>query len=141
MGTAALWIARLALAVPVAVHGTTKITRRDMFIAKFDLAPELASLAAFAELAGVFGVVAGGIALTRTMPAPLRTLGLVASWLGVVAIASVQIAAITLVHWPKWFYYLGGMEFNLVLLALGLIVALGSWAHYRQGVIHGTRQR
>lgn len=141
--TTATWIARLALAVPMGVHGSVKITERADLLAKFDalLTPALATLATLAELGAAAGIVLGGLALNRNMPAAVRTLGLAASWLAVAAIAAVQIPAIVLIHWPQWMYFSGGMEYNLVLLALGAIVALGSWAQHQQRRTHGPIHR
>lgn len=114
-----MWIARLVLAGVMIPHGLGKFISMSAFMAKFDLGMTITVLTGIAELAGAAGVLLGGL---RSPPAWLTNL---ATWLGVLAIATVQVGAIVYDHWGRFFYFLGGVEYNLVLLALCLIVLLG----------------
>ncbi|MDN5917038.1 MAG: hypothetical protein L0I76_18355 [Pseudonocardia sp.] len=112
-----LLVARLLLTLVFVPHALGKIVAFDAFAEKFGLPTVLIALLCFSELAGVVGVLLGGI--VREPFARWMT------WLGALSIAVGQVAAVVVVHAPRWFVYSGGMEFNVVLIGLCLMLVLG----------------
>lgn len=120
------WFARLALAVAILPHGVTKFSRTDDFMSKFDLSETVSYLSGIAELGGIAAILLGGYLICRG----LRSLGLASTSLGLAGIATIQVGAITTVHWGEWWYYLRpvpGIEYNVVLLLLCAIVMIASF--------------
>jgi len=115
--TRVLAVARVLLVIVMITHAFGKIQGFDAFADKFNLPPVVIGLLTFAELAGAAGVAIGGF-----IPG---TLGVLATWLGAFAIAITQVGAIVVVHWPNWFYFSNGFEYNFVLLGLCLMLVLG----------------
>lgn len=100
-------LVRLAIVVAILPHAVAKFVLFNEFTDKFDLPTVIAILADSAEFLGVLGIVGGGL---------FRKWWLTA--LGALGIAVVQVGAIATVHWPVWFYYRYGMEYNVVILLL-----------------------
>lgn len=118
-----LILPRAVLVLVMMFHGIGKFYALDSFQNKFDLPASLGILAGVAEvLASVglsFGVVVNG------------KFGSAVTILGTAAIAMVQVPAIFLAHWGEFFYFTGGMEYNLVILALCATIAIGTVLSYR----------
>lgn len=112
-----LWIPRLLLLAVFVTHGFGKITAFQAFQEKFVLPTPIVVLLIMAELGGAVGVVTGGLLPGR--------LGLYATYAGCFTIAVSQVGAIAYARWPQWFEQYSGMEYNVVLLGLCLLLALG----------------
>jgi len=113
------WLPRVAFASVFLFHGIGKFGDMAGFAAMMGLPLFVAILVALAEIAGGLGVLAGA-ALRR-------------DWLtrlGGLATVPLLIGAIAMVHWGQWSFVasdshpMGGMEFQVLLLALGLQYAL-----------------
>lgn len=117
MTAAAHWVLRIALAAVFIPHGLGKFLYTTAFTEKFDLPAALSLAAGAAELAGAGGILAGGF-LARHRAGSWLT------QLGATAIIVVQVGAITVAHWPAWLYFVGGMEYNVVLIAVCLYLLL-----------------
>jgi putative oxidoreductase len=109
------WLPRLAFASVFLFHGIGKFADMAGFAAMMGLPIYIAALVALAEVGGGLAVLAGA--------------GLRQDWLtrlGSLVTVPVMLGAIALVHWGKWSFVvsdshpIGGMEFQVVLLALGL---------------------
>jgi putative oxidoreductase len=113
------WLPRTAFAAVFLFHGLGKFADMAGFASMMGLPFAVAVLVALAEVAGGLGVLAGALLrrgwLTR---------------LGGLATVPVMIGAIAMVHWGQWSFVasdshpMGGMEFQVLLLALGLWYAL-----------------
>jgi putative oxidoreductase len=112
------WLLRIAFASVFISHGIGKFIDLSGFSQMMELSLPVATLVAFAELAGGIGVIAG--AFTRDIVTRLAGL----------AIAPVMVGAIVLVHWPRWSFApsdshpMGGMEFQVVLLLIAVYFLL-----------------
>jgi len=111
--TYAGWLLRIALASVFIFHGVSKA------MGLIEGAPvpmgqtfEIWALVTFAEVAGGFGILLGGILPGRFGDIITRLSGL--------AIVPVMIGAIAMVHWPNWSFARNGMEFQVVLLLIAL---------------------
>lgn len=109
------WLPRLAFASVFLFHGIGKFADLAGFAGMMGLPVFIAALVALAEVGGGLAVIAGG-ALRRDW---LTKLG------GLVTVP-VMLGAIAMVHWGQWSFVasethpMGGMEFQVLLLALGL---------------------
>ncbi|MCF7992871.1 MAG: DoxX family protein [Thiohalocapsa sp.] len=109
------WLLRAGFASVFLFHGVGKFADMAGFAAMMGLPVFVAWLVALAEVGGGLAVLAGGSMrrdwLTR---------------LGGLAVVPVMIGAIAMVHWPQWSFVasethpMGGMEFQVVLLLMGL---------------------
>ncbi len=113
------WLVRLPFAAVFLFHGVGKFADMAGFAAMMELPLFAAWLVALAEIAGGLGILIGGV---------LRT-GLVTR-LGGLATVPVMLGAIVMVHWGQWSFVasdthpMGGMEFQVLLLGIGLWFAL-----------------
>jgi putative oxidoreductase len=119
------WLPRVAFASVFLFHGIGKLADVGAFAGMMNLPLFAAWLVTLAELSGGLAVLAGPLLrrdwLTR---------------LGGLAVVPVMLGAIVMVHWGHWSFVpteshpMGGMEFQVVLLMMGLwFAALGN----RQG--------
>lgn len=112
------WLLRLSLAAVFSYHGYTKFTQGPMQSKMLGVPLTLLLLGGLAELGGATLLVIGGFGID------------VATRLGGVAIAPVMIGAIAKFHWSQWSFVasdahpMGGMEFQVTLLAIALFFAL-----------------
>lgn len=116
------WLLRLPLAATFLYHGVTKFPNIAAG-AEFMGLPFVVWLAvALGEIAVGAGIVAGALIPSR--------LGDVATRASGAGIAVIMIGAIALVHWGQWSalpsesHPVGGMEFQVLLLAAGVFFAL-----------------
>lgn len=110
-------------------HGVAKITRAIDFENKFDLSRNITYAASSAELSGAFGLFLAGALFfaSQTSPSPIQVIHRIVTALSIAAILVVQVGAIVTVHAGHgWFYFAGGVEYNVVLLSLLLLVTLCS---------------
>jgi len=117
------WLLRIALASVFIFHGVSKANG----LYQGDPVPtgqsfEVWAAVTFAELAGGIGIIIGGL---------LRGwLGDIITRLSGLAIVPVMAGAIYMVHWGRWSFTpteghpMGGMEFQVVLLLIGLFFLL-----------------
>jgi len=115
LAAAAHWLPRLAFAGVFLFHGVGKFPDLAGFAGMMGLPVPVALLVALAEMAGGLGILAGPLLrrdwITR---------------LGGLATVPVMIGAIGMVHLGQWSFVasdthpMGGMEFQVLLLALGL---------------------
>ncbi len=117
------WLLRIALAAVFIFHGVSKANG----LYQGNPAPmgqsfEVWAAVTFGELAGGIGIIIGGL---------LRGwLGDIITRLSGVAIVPVMAGAIYMVHWGRWNFVpsdshpMGGMEFQVVLLLMGLFFLL-----------------
>ncbi|PWE18684.1 hypothetical protein DDZ18_03580 [Marinicauda salina] len=116
------WLLRVALASVFVFHGAQKFADLEGGAAMMGLPMLVWALVGLAELAGGLGVLAGGLVAGR--------LGDLATRLGGLAIIPVMLGAIAMVHWGRWSFTpsdshpMGGMEFQVVLLLIGLFFAV-----------------
>ena len=114
------WLLRAALASVFLYHGLQKffVMGIEGFAGMMGLPLVVAALVALAEVLGGAGILAGATVRGR--------LGDLATRLSGLAIAPVLIGAIAMVHWGRWSFApsethpMGGMEFQVVLLLIGL---------------------
>jgi len=117
------WLLRIALASVFIFHGISKV---QGLIAGGAIPMghsfEVWALVAFAELAGGLGIILGGLLAGFIGDAVTRLSGL--------AVVPVMLGAIAMVHWPRWSFTpseshpMGGMEFQVVLLLIGLFFVI-----------------
>jgi putative oxidoreductase len=109
------WLLRAALASVFLFHGVGKLLGLTGFANMMGLPIWAAALVAFAETAAGAGIILG----------PIVGSALITRLAGV-AIIPVMVGAITMVHWGRWSFTpsdthpMGGMEFQVVLLLIGL---------------------
>ena len=117
------WLLRASLAGVFLFHGVQKFAMGiEGFAGMMGLPLFVAALVALAEVLAGAGIIAG---------ATVRgTLGDLATRLAGVAIVPVMLGAIAMVHWGQWSFVasdshpMGGMEFQVVLLLLGVYFAI-----------------
>lgn len=113
---------RAAFAAVFVFHGVSKFMNLEGGAQMMGQPVLVWALVAFAELAGGAGLLAGRAIPGRVGDAVTRLAG--------AAIVPVMLGAIAMVHWGRWNFApseshpMGGMEFQVVLLALGLFYAL-----------------
>ena len=116
------WGLRAAFAGIFLFHGLSKLADLEGGAAMMGLALPVWALVALAETAAGAGILVGGVARGRIGDAITRLSGL--------AVVPVMIGAIATVHWGRWSFVpseihpMGGMEFQVLLVALGLAYAL-----------------
>lgn len=117
-GRYAHWLLRLSLASVFLYHGLPKFQDLAGFAGMIDIPVWAAALVALAEVGGSLALLVGGFwngILTK---------------IGGSVLVPVLIGAIWMVHWGQWGFMateshpLGGMEFQVVLLALALFFAI-----------------
>ncbi|ROU01151.1 DoxX family protein [Histidinibacterium lentulum] len=115
---AAHWLPRLAVAGVFLYHGVTKFPGLAETAAFMGMPVFVWALVAIGEVAAGLGLLFGGAVTTRAGDLATRVSGAV--------IAVIMVGAIWLVHWGQWSnipsetHPMGGMEFQTLLLALGL---------------------
>ncbi|MCB1787105.1 MAG: hypothetical protein KDJ33_12700 [Gammaproteobacteria bacterium] len=116
-----LWFVRIPFAITFAGHGAGKLLMPQATAELLELPLALSLFVGVVEVLVGIGAVAGGIA-----GVPLR------AWvnrLTAVAAVPVLLGAIALAHWPRWSFVaseshpLGGMEFQVLLLGVALLLA------------------
>lgn len=112
------WLIRIQLAAIFLYHGAIKFPMAEMMANGMGMPLFMVYMLAMAELlAGLF-LVAGAL----FNPILTRISG------GIIAV--VMAGAVMMVHWPQWGFVateskpMGGMEFQLLVLLLGLLFAL-----------------
>jgi len=118
------WLLRAALASVFLFHGLQKffVMGVDGFAGMMGLPIVAAFLVALAETLAGAGILAGATVRGR--------LGDIATRLSGLAIVPVMLGAIAMVHWGRWSFApaethpMGGMEFQVVLLLIGLFFAI-----------------
>ncbi len=112
------WLIRLSLAGTFVFHGLAKFPSAEMMAQMMNMPLIMVYMLALAEtLAGLF--ILGGALFNEILT---RISGAI--------IAVVMAGAIIMVHWPRWSFVatetkpMGGMEFQLLVLLLGLLFAL-----------------
>jgi putative oxidoreductase len=114
-GRHAHWLPRIAFASVFLFHGGAKLADVAGFAGMMGLPPAAAWLVTVAELAAGLGVLMGPL-LRRDWITRLAGL----------AIVPVMLGAVAMVHWGQWSFVpsdshpMGGMEFQIVLLLMGL---------------------
>jgi len=109
------WLIRLPFASVFLFHAIGKFADMAAFASMMDLPLFVAWLVALAELGTGLGVLIGGV-----LPN-----GLVTRLAGLASVP-VLVGAIVMVHWGQWSFVasdshpMGGMEFQVLLLAIGL---------------------
>ncbi len=114
------WLLRAALTSVFLFHGLHKflVPGIEGFAGMMDMPVAIAAGVALAEVLGGAGMIAGATIRGRLGDLVTRLSGLV--------LAPVMIGAIAMVHWGQWSFVasqthpMGGMEFQVVLLLLGL---------------------
>jgi putative oxidoreductase len=120
------WLPRIGFASVFLFHGGAKLADVAGFAAMMNLPLAAAWLVTFAELAAGLGVLIGTL-LRRDWITRLAGL----------AAVPVMLGAIVMVHWGQWSFVasdshpMGGMEFQVVLLLLGLWFAAVGNRHPR----------
>lgn len=113
------WLLRVGFAGVFLFHGVGKLAGPAQFAEMMQLPLLVAVLVALAEVGGGIAVLAGGVLHRDWMT---RIGGLVT--------VPVLIGAIAMVHWGQWTFVateshpMGGMEFQVVLLLMGLYFAI-----------------
>lgn len=108
------WLLRLAFASVFLFHGIGKVVDVGGFAQMMGLSFPVAALVTFAEVAAGIGIIVGGFGR--------ETITRLAALAGI----PVLIGAIVMVHGPRWSFTpaegfpMGGMEFQVVLLLIGL---------------------
>ncbi len=118
------WLLRAGLASVFLFHGLQKFLVMGIagFAGMMGLPLAVAFLVAAAEVLAGAGILAGS--------AVRGPIGDLATRLSGLAIAPVMLGAIAMVHWGQWSFAaseshpMGGMEFQVVLLLMGLYFAL-----------------
>ena len=118
------WLLRAGLASVFLYHGIAKFTLMGIagFAGMMGLPLAVALLVALAEVLAGAGILAGS--------AVRGPLGDLATRLSGLAVVPVMLGAIAMVHWGQWSFAaseshpMGGMEFQVVLLLMGLYFAL-----------------
>ena len=106
------WLLRISLASVFIYHGVVKVMDLGAFSQMVGLSTPVAVLVTLAEIAGGVGILVG--AFTNDLITRLAGL----------AIVPVMIGAIVMVHWGRWDFMAGGMEFQVVLLLIALFFLL-----------------
>ncbi len=106
------WLLRISLASVFIYHGVVKVMDLGAFSQMVGLSTPVAVLVTLAEIAGGVGILVG--AFTNDLITRLAGL----------AIVPVMIGAIVMVHWGRWDFMAGGMEFQVVLLLTALFFLL-----------------
>ena len=106
------WLLRISLASAFIYHGVVKVMDLGAFSQMVGLSTPVAVLVTLAEIAGGVGILVG--AFTNDLITRLAGL----------AIVPVMIGAIVMVHWGRWDFMAGGMEFQVVLLLIALFFLL-----------------
>ena len=114
------WLLRAAIASVFFFHGLQKFLGAGIegFSSMMGLPVLIAFLVAAAEVLGGAGILAGGVMRSRLGDAITRLSG--------AAVVPVMAGAIIMVHWGRWNFTpteahpMGGMEFQAVLLLIGL---------------------
>ncbi len=121
------WLLRAAFASVFVFHGASKFMNLEGGAQMMGQPLLIWALVAFAELAGGVGILAG-----RGLPGQV---GDAVTRLAGAAVIPVMLGAIAMVHWGRWNFVpseshpMGGMEFQVVLLALGLFYVLRGNRH------------
>ena len=102
------WLLRISLASVFIYHGVVKVMDLGAFSQMVGLSTPVAVLVTLAEIAGGVGILVG--AFTNDLITRLAGL----------AIVPVMIGAIVMVHWGRWDFMAGGMEFQVVLLLIAI---------------------
>ncbi|WP_424985923.1 DoxX family protein [Microbulbifer sp. S227A] len=116
------WLLRFAVSATFLFHGLGKLADLSGSAEDFGLSPGILGVATVVELAAPLALIAGG-AMTGQWGDLLTRLG------GLLAIV-VLIGAISVAHWGQWSFApsdthpLGGMEFQVTLLAISLFFML-----------------
>ena len=117
--TAIAWLPRLSLAATFLYHGLTKLPDLAGGAAYLGMSVALFTLVALVEAGAGLALIAGGALRTR--------LGDLLTRAGGAGVAAIMLGAIALVHWGQWSvipsesHPAGGMEFQVLMLALGLV--------------------
>lgn len=113
------FLLRFVLASVFLFHGGGKLADVSAFAQMMNMNLAVAWLVTLAEVLGGLGIIVGAF---------MRS-GLVTRLSGA-AIVPVMVGAIALVHWPRWSFTpsdshpMGGMEFQVSLLLIGLYFAI-----------------
>ena len=127
---AAEWLPRLSVAATFLYHGITKFPNLEGMAGYLGLPVALFTLVAIVEVGAGLALIAGG--------ALRSALGDILTRLGGAGVAVIMVGAIALVHWGQWSngpteaHPAGGMEFQTLLLALGLM-----WLARGNRALHG----
>lgn len=119
---AAHWLLRFALSTTFLFQGLTKLGDLEASAQTFDLSPRVLAMASGVELLVPAGMLLGGLITSQIGDILTRLAGL-----GAIVIL---IGAISVVHWGQWSFApsethpLGGMEFQVTLIAISLYFAL-----------------
>lgn len=117
------WLVRLAFASTFIGHGAGKLLMPAASAQMLELPLVLVVLVGLAEVLAGVGAIVGGIDRFPRHALVDRLAGLAA--------APVLLGAIAMVHWPRWSFVateshpMGGMEFQLLLLAVALYLLSG----------------
>lgn len=117
------WVPRTLVAAALMFHSFDHFQHLEAFAAMMDIPQALAFLGAYLEAAAALLLLAGGFA--SPLADPLTRLG------GLLLVP-VMIGAIAVAHWPGWSFVpdadagfpMGGMEYPVTLIAVGLYFAL-----------------
>ena len=118
VGKHAHWAIRIALASVFLYHGLTKFQDLNGMAAMMGVPVALWALVAITEAAGGLLIIVGAF-----------TKDIITRIAGVLVIIP-MIGAIVMVHWPQWSFVpsethpMGGMEFQVTLLLIGLYFVL-----------------
>ncbi len=107
---------RLALVAVFTYKFITKFQGIEAFAEMAAIPVFAAVLVALAEVAIVVLVIAGAIDHLPMADRMTRSAGLITVF--------IMIGAIGLMHWPEWAFTNGGMEYNVVLIMIGLYLAM-----------------
>jgi hypothetical protein len=117
---AASWLGRLVLVLAFVPHGLGKIVVTQAFTAKFGVPTWQALTLGAVELAAAAGMALAPL-LARHAGRPW---GWRVTWAAAVGVWVSQVLAIGYAAWPRWLFYLGGMEYNVALILVALAVAI-----------------
>lgn len=112
------WLIRLQLSAIFLYHGITKFPMAEMMADGMGMPLAGVYMLALAETLAGIGFIAGAF------------LGSLITRISGGLISLVMLGAIAMVHWPQWSFVaneakpMGGMEFQLLTLLLGLLFAL-----------------
>lgn len=113
------FLLRFVLASVFLFHGAGKLADVGGFAQMMDMNIAVAWLVTLAEVLGGAGIIAGAFMRND-----------IVTRLSGAAIVPVMIGAIALVHWPRWSFTpsdshaMGGMEFQVSLMLIGLYFAI-----------------
>ena len=113
------WLPRLSVAATFIFHGIDKFGNLSAGAEMMGLPLFLWTLVALGELGAGLALIAGGAMASRIGDLLTRAGGAI--------IAIIMAGAISMVHWGQWRFAateshpMGGMEFQVLLLALGLM--------------------